>query len=148
MENQIEISNETKVKNRADAKKKIGIFLIIIFFIGILYLLYYVIFLKGYEETENAYIHGNQVSITTQISGVINEINVQDTQPITIGTSVIKLDTINYEIALKDAETKLADAVRKYYTLQNTVKVNENNTLTAKANLILADKNFKKTNNI
>lgn len=101
-------------------------------------------FLKGYEETENAYIHGNQVSITTQVSGVINEINVQDTQPITIGTSAIKLDTVNYEIALKDAETKLADAVRKYYTLQNTVKVNENNTLTAKANLALADKTLKR----
>ncbi|MGL5202855.1 efflux RND transporter periplasmic adaptor subunit [Cetobacterium sp.] len=135
---------ENQNQNRADAKKKIGIFLIIIFVIGILYLLYYMFFLKGYEETENAYIHGNQVSITTQVSGVINEINVQDTQPITIGTSAIKLDTVNYEIALKDAETKLADAVRKYYTLQNTVKVNENNTLTAKANLALADKTLKR----
>ncbi|MGL4864633.1 MAG: efflux RND transporter periplasmic adaptor subunit [Cetobacterium sp.] len=135
---------ENQNQNRADAKKKIGIFLIIIFVIGILYLLYYMFFLKGYEETENAYIHGNQVSITTQVSGVINEINVQDTQPITIGTSAIKLDTVNYEIALKDAETKLADAVRKYYTLQNTVKVNENNTLTAKANLTLADKTLKR----
>ncbi|MGL4672331.1 efflux RND transporter periplasmic adaptor subunit [Cetobacterium sp.] len=135
---------ENQNQNRADAKKKIGIFLIIIFVIGILYLLYYMFFLKGYEETENAYIHGNQVSITTQVSGVINEINVEDTQPITIGTSAIKLDTVNYEIALKDAETKLADAVRKYYTLQNTVKVNENNTLTAKANLALADKTLKR----
>ncbi|WP_294096436.1 biotin/lipoyl-binding protein [uncultured Cetobacterium sp.] len=138
------MENQNQNQNRADAKKKIGIFLIIIFVIGILYLLYYMFFLKGYEETENAYIHGNQVSITTQVSGVINEINVQDTQPITIGTSAIKLDTVNYEIALKDAETKLADAVRKYYTLQNTVKVNENNTLTAKANLALADKTLKR----
>ncbi|MGL4802400.1 MAG: HlyD family secretion protein, partial [Cetobacterium sp.] len=74
--NQNIVTDETKTKNRKDAKKKMGIFLLIILAIGILYLLYYFFFLKGYEETENAYIHGNQVSITTQVSGVINEINV------------------------------------------------------------------------
>ncbi|WP_330112205.1 HlyD family secretion protein (plasmid) [Cetobacterium somerae] len=142
--NQNIVTDETKNKNRKDAKKKMGIFLLIILIIGVLYLLYYFFFLKGYEETENAYIHGNQVSITTQVSGVINEINVEDTQSIDVGTPVIKLDTIDYEIALKNAETKLADAVRKYYTLQNSVKLNEDSVAIAKANLTLADKTLKR----
>ncbi|MGL5190806.1 efflux RND transporter periplasmic adaptor subunit [Cetobacterium sp.] len=142
--NQNIVTDETKTKNRKDAKKKMGIFLLIILAIGILYLLYYFFFLKGYEETENAYIHGNQVSITTQVSGVINEINVEDTQSIVVGTPVIKLDTIDYEIALKNAETKLADAVRKYYTLQNSVKLSEDSVAIAKANLTLADKTLKR----
>lgn len=142
--NQNIVTDKTKTKNRKDAKKKMGIFLLIVLAIGILYLLYYFFFLKGYEETENAYIHGNQVSITTQVSGVINEINVEDTQSIVVGTPVIKLDTIDYEIALKNAETKLADAVRKYYTLQNSVKLSEDSVAIAKANLTLADKTLKR----
>lgn len=138
------ITDETKHKNRAAAKKKIGIFLLIMLILGLLYLAYYFFFLKGYEETENAYVHGNQVSITTQINGVINEINIEDTQSIDIGNPVIKLDTIDYEIALKDAETQLADAVRKYHLLQNSVKLNEDSVAIAKANLALADKTLKR----
>lgn len=144
MENQTTNKNENETKNRKEAKKKIGIFLLIVIIIGIIYLLYYFFFLKGYEETENAYIHGNQVSITTQINGVINEINVEDTQSINTGTPVVKLDTIDYEIALKDAETKLAEAIRKYHILQNSIKLNEDNVSIAKANLTLADKMLKR----
>ena len=142
--NQNLTTDETKNKNRKEAKKKMGVFLLIILVLGILYLLYYFFFLKGYEETENAYIHGNQVSITTQVNGVINEINVEDTQLITIGSPVIQLDTVDYEIALINAETKLADAVRKYYTLQNSVKLNQDSVTIAKANLTLADKTLKR----
>lgn len=144
MENQTLTTDEIKNKNRKEAKKKMGVFLLIILIIGILYLLYYFFFLRGYEETENAYIHGNQVSITTQINGVINEINVEDTQSINIGNPVIQLDTIDYEIALANAETKLADAVRKYFTLQNSVKLNQDSVAIAKANLVLADKTLKR----
>ena len=142
--NQPKVNDDHKAKNRSEAKKKMGLFILIILIIGILYLLYYFFFLRGYEETENAYIHGNQVSITTQISGVVNEINVEDTQAISVGNPVINLDTIDYEINLKNAETKLADAVRKYYTLQNSVKLNKDSVSIAEANLILADKTLKR----
>ncbi len=142
--NQTLTNNEKKTDNKKEARKKMGLFLLGVLIIGILYLLYYLIFLKGYEETENAYIHGNQVSITTQVNGVVNEINVEDTQSIKMGNPVIQLDTIDYEIALKNAETKLADAVRHYYILQNSVKLNEENVAIAKANLVLADKTLKR----
>ena len=99
--NQTLTNNEKKTDNKKEARKKMGLFLLGVLIIGILYLLYYLIFLKGYEETENAYIHGNQVSITTQVNGVVNEINVEDTQSIKMGNPVIQLDTIDYEIALK-----------------------------------------------
>jgi membrane fusion protein (multidrug efflux system) len=131
-------------KNRNEAKKKMGIFLLIIIVIGILYMIYYILFARGYEETENAYIHGNQVAITTQVNGVINEINVEDTQKIEVGKPVINLDTIDYEISLKNAEIKLADAVRNYYILQNSVKLNEDNTSIAKASLELTNKTLKR----
>lgn len=144
MENKNTNQNVATDKNKNDAKRKMGIFLLAVIVIGALYLVYYFFFLKGYEETENAYIHGNQVSITTQVGGVINEINIEDTQSINEGTPVIQLDTIDYEIALKNAETKLADAVRKYYTLQNSVKLNEENVNIAKANLALAEKTLKR----
>ncbi|WP_297487312.1 HlyD family secretion protein [uncultured Cetobacterium sp.] len=128
--------------NKKEATKKIFIFLGAIIFIGILYLGYYFLFADGYEETENSYIKANQTPITAQVSGVINKINIENTYAITKGNTVISIDNSNYKIALTNAKAQLGNAVRKYYILQNNVKLNEANVSTALENLNLAKKTF------
>lgn len=112
---------------KKEGKKKMLKFLIGIVIVAVLFFIYYLLFMLHYEETENAYIHGNQVSITSQVSGMISEIDVQDTQTIKKGQPAIKIDSTDYEIALNNAKANLAEAVRNYYKLQNNVAINREN---------------------
>lgn len=127
-------------ENRKKALGKMGIFLAIVTLIGIGYFLYYLFFLKGYEETENAYIHGNKIAVTAQSGGVIQKISVQNTQKVKQGDMVIEIDPFNYQVALKNAEAKLGDAVRNYYLSQKNVTVGKENVQSALDNLKLAEK--------
>ncbi|MEG0069602.1 HlyD family secretion protein [Cetobacterium sp.] len=140
----MENTTNPTIDKQKEVKRKMTLFILGIFIIAILYIIYYILFVKNYEETENAYIHGNQTTITSQVNGVINEINVEDTQAIKEGAVVIKLDSIDYEIALQNAQAHLGESVRKYYSLQNNVKVNQENLKVAQANFKLAEKTFRR----
>lgn len=130
--------------NKKEATKKIFMFLGVIALIGVIYLCYYLIFADGYEETENAYIKGNQTPITSQVNGVINKLNIENSYSISKGDVVVSIDNSDYKIALKNAEANLGNAVRKYYSLQNNVQVNKTNSETALENLNLATKTFQR----
>ncbi len=142
MENNKVNDNNLNNDNNNQGKKSIGIFLTGVAIAGILYGGYYAIFKYGKEETENAYIHGDQVSVTTQVPGVINKIVVENTDSVLKNKVLVEIDPTDYEIALKNAEANLGDAVRKYYALQNKIQIDKNNLATALENMNLAKKTF------
>ncbi|WP_297598152.1 HlyD family secretion protein [uncultured Cetobacterium sp.] len=140
----MENTTNSTIDKKKEVKRKITLFLLGIIIVGILYIIYYIVFLKNYEETENAYIHGNQTVITSQINGVINSINVEDTQSIKKGDTVIRLDSIDYEIALRNAQAQLGNSIRKYYLLQNNILTNKEHLKDAQANFKLSEKTFQR----
>lgn len=131
-------------ENKKIATKKMGIFLGAVLAVGVLYLIYFLIFLKNTEKTENAYIHGNKVAITSQVSGVVQKLDIENTERVDLGKELAAIDDFYYKIALKEAEAKLGESVRDYYASQKNVIVSENALNTSLASLKVAEKTYNR----
>jgi membrane fusion protein, multidrug efflux system len=81
------------------------------------YALYYFMVLAHYESTDNAYVQGNVVQVTPQVSGTVVAINADDTDFVKRGQSLVKLDPADAQVALDQAEAQLAQTVREARTL-------------------------------
>ncbi|NGX37995.1 MAG: Multidrug export protein EmrA [Chlamydiae bacterium] len=104
----------TPHKNRKKILWGIGIGFIAIT-IGIFFLW---LFIWRFEEyTRDAYVHGNQVVVTSQIPGYITEVTVDDTQVVEEGRVLIQLDTIDQKLAFESAKNTMAETVRNVVSL-------------------------------
>ncbi len=80
---------------------------------GIAYGAYYMLVLSKRVETDNAYVGGNLVNVTAQVSGSVIEIRADETQLVQAGTEIIKLDPSDAQVALAQAEARLGTVVRQ-----------------------------------
>jgi membrane fusion protein, multidrug efflux system len=64
------------------------------------------------ETTEDAYVDGNVVAVTAQVSGVVTAIGADDTDYVRAGSNMVKLDDTDARLALSRAEAQLARSVR------------------------------------
>jgi membrane fusion protein (multidrug efflux system) len=86
----------------------------LLFIVGaIAYTIYYVLVLSQREETDNAYVGGNLVTLTSQVTGNVQQIRADETQLVQAGAEVIALDPADAQISLRQAEAKLGSAVRQ-----------------------------------
>jgi membrane fusion protein (multidrug efflux system) len=79
---------------------------------GVAYAAYYQIVLSKVQETDNAYVGGNLVNISSQVTGNVTEIRADETQMVQAGAPLIQLDAADADIALQQADAKLGAAVR------------------------------------
>ena len=80
---------------------------------GIAYGVYYTMVLSTREQTDNAYVGGNLVTLTSQVTGNVQEIRADETQLVKAGAEIIKLDPVDAEVALRQAEARLGMTVRQ-----------------------------------
>ena len=80
-------------------------------------------FLEGrwYADTDDAYINGNVVQITPQMSGTVISIGADDGDLVHAGDVLVKLDPSDAEVALAEAKANLANTVRKVRGLYASV---------------------------
>jgi membrane fusion protein, multidrug efflux system len=76
--------------------------------------------LRYRQSTDDAYVSGNIVQITPQISGTVVGIGVDDTQFVPAGAPLVVLDQADAKVALDEAEAGLAKTVREVRTLYAT----------------------------
>jgi membrane fusion protein (multidrug efflux system) len=76
--------------------------------------------LRYRQSTDDAYVSGNVVQITPQISGTVVGIGVDDTQFVPAGAPLVVLDQADAKVALDEAEAGLAKTVREVRTLYAT----------------------------
>ena len=86
------------------------------------------------ESTDNAYVQGNVVQITPQIGGTVSAVQVDDTDFVKTGQTLVQLDTADAQVALQTAQAQLAQAVRQVRSLYAN-----NTTLEAQITLHEAD---------
>jgi len=101
---------------------------------AIAYGAYYALVLRHQESTDNAYVQGNLVQITPQVSGTVVAIGSDDTDFVKAGQPLVELDPVDARVALEQAEAQLAQTVREV----RAVYVN-NDTLAAQVALREAD---------
>jgi membrane fusion protein (multidrug efflux system) len=63
--------------------------------------------------TDNAYVGGNQVAISTQVPGTVVEILADDTQHVEAGQVLVRLDPTDAQVRLAQAHGALAQSVRQ-----------------------------------
>ena len=85
--------------------------------LGLAYGGYWAIALRNLQSTDDAYVNGNIVQITPQISGIVVAIGADDTQFVKTGQTLVQLDQADAKVALEQAEAQLARTVRDVRSL-------------------------------
>jgi membrane fusion protein (multidrug efflux system) len=80
---------------------------------GLVYGIYWYLYLSHYEDTDDAYVQGNVVQVTPQVAGTVVQVRVQDTEMVSAGQSLVALDPSDSKIELEASEALLAQAVRE-----------------------------------
>ena len=113
----------TSSNNKSQKRKKgLSIFILLLLLISIGSAAYWYFFIKGFEETEDAYVSGNQVMVSAQVAGNISKINVDNMDPVQAGDVLLELDDTNAKLSFEQAKSNLANAVRQVSQLNYTVK--------------------------
>lgn len=91
--------------------------LIIVLLMAAAWAAYWFFIGRLHESTDDAYVAGDVVQITSQVNGTVIGINVEDTDYVKAGEILVRLNPADAEVALQQAEAQLALAVRQARTL-------------------------------
>jgi len=80
---------------------------------GIVWFLLYWFVFSWREITDDAYVNGNQVTLSSQVTGTVISVLADDTQRVEAGQVLVKLDPTDTDLALAKAQSALAQAVRQ-----------------------------------
>ncbi|SAK43109.1 multidrug resistance protein A [Caballeronia pedi] len=72
---------------------------------------------RYFESTDDAYVSGNLVQLTPEVSGTVIAVNADDTQIVRQGAPLVTLDAADAQVALANAEANLAQTVRQVSSL-------------------------------
>ncbi|HEY2779542.1 MAG TPA: HlyD family efflux transporter periplasmic adaptor subunit [Steroidobacteraceae bacterium] len=106
---------ESAPANPPNGKRRKILLLIAAIFIciGVLWAAYWVLVLSKREKTDDAYVNGNRVVISSQVSGTVIAVLADDTQLVNSGQTLVKLDPTDAQTALSRAASALAQTVRQ-----------------------------------
>jgi membrane fusion protein (multidrug efflux system) len=77
---------------------------------------------RHYESTDDAYVNGDLVQITSEVPGTVMTLSADDTQGVERGQTLLTLDPADAKVAMSEAEARLARAVREVRTLFATAE--------------------------
>ena len=72
---------------------------------------------RYYEDTDDAYVAGDLITVMPQVSGTVIAIAADETDFVTAGQELVRLDDSDVAIALREAESQLARTVRQVHTV-------------------------------
>jgi membrane fusion protein, multidrug efflux system len=109
----------TGPRSTLNSRRKLGLAIVAGAFvaIGAAYGVYWGTVLRYSQSTDDAYVNGNVVQITPQISGTVVSIAADDTQFVKAGQPLVRLDQADAKVALDQSEAQLAKTVREVRNL-------------------------------
>ncbi len=99
--------------NGSRRQRLLTVLLIAVLGVAALVSIYYLLFLRGYVSTDNAYVNGNVVQVTAQTGGTVIAVNADETDAVTAGVVLVNLDPVDAKVAVSRAENSLARSVRE-----------------------------------
>jgi membrane fusion protein (multidrug efflux system) len=76
------------------------------------YLAWWALVGRFYETTDDAYVGGDIVYVTSAVAGIVTGIDADDTQPVARGAALVELDDADALVQRDHAEAQLARTVR------------------------------------
>src|SRR6185312_15730260 len=92
--------------------------------------------------TDDAYVSGNVVQITPQISGTVVAIAADNTQFVKAGQPLVRLDPADAKVALQESEAQLAKTVRQVRNLFSTTSELQANVQVRRTDLAKAQSDY------
>jgi membrane fusion protein, multidrug efflux system len=84
---------------------------------GAAYGVYWFLYARNFESTDDSYVDGDVVQITSEVPGTVIGLHVDDTQFVERDQPLLELDPADAEVAVRRAEADLGRAVRAVRTL-------------------------------
>lgn len=88
---------------------------------AIVWTIYYFTVLRWHEDTDDAYVQGNVVSITPQTTGTVVSIGADDGMKVVAGQVLVQLDPNDAKVAYEQSVANLASTVRQVRGLYSAV---------------------------
>jgi membrane fusion protein, multidrug efflux system len=100
---------------RNNGARRIGlaVLLLLVLVAGIGYAFYWFGHARYFESTDDAYVNGDVVQVSSEQPGTVLAVHVDDTQPVTAGAALVDLDPADARVAMENAEAELARTVRQ-----------------------------------
>jgi membrane fusion protein, multidrug efflux system len=95
-------------------------------------------------STDNAYVQADMVGVTTDVSGIVREVDVRDNQQVSAGDVLFKLDDLPFRLALARAEAQLGNIRDDLRALQANYRNMQAQIEQAKTDIDYYDVNLKR----
>ncbi|MCP3721830.1 EmrA/EmrK family multidrug efflux transporter periplasmic adaptor subunit [Paraburkholderia sp. CNPSo 3272] len=99
--------------NSGKRKRMMTLLVLVIVIAAVAYGLYYFLVARFTESTDDAYVNGNVVQITPQVTGTVIALKADDTQTVNVGDPLVLLDPADARVTLEQTEAQLAQTVRQ-----------------------------------
>jgi membrane fusion protein (multidrug efflux system) len=80
---------------------------------------YWVVEKRNVQSTDDAYVAGDVIALTSEAAGTVNAVHADDTQNVAAGDLLVELDTADARVAVATAEAALARAARDVAALHS-----------------------------
>ena len=129
-------------------KRWLLILLAVVILAGLASVAWEILYGRWHEDTDDAYVNGNVVQITPQITGTVVSIGADDGDLVRKGQVLVKFDPSDADIALQQAEANLARTVRQVRGLFSNVDGYKADVAAKKVALAKAEADFKRRQNL
>lgn len=129
-------------------KRWLLILLAVVILAGLASVAWEILYGRWHEGTDDAYVNGNVVQITPQITGTVVSIGADDGDLVQKGQVLVKFDPSDADIALQQAEANLARTVRQVRGLFSNVDGYKADVAAKKVALAKAEADFKRRQNL
>jgi membrane fusion protein (multidrug efflux system) len=102
-------------------RKALMILATVVVVAGIAWLLYWLLYARWHEDTNDAYVQGNVVTVTPQVGGTVVGIAVDDGMRVEAGQVLVRFDHTDADVAYQEAVAGLANTVRQVRGLYKAV---------------------------
>jgi len=109
------------VPKNGKRKRALSIVTAVVIIGGIAWLTYYFLYARWHQDTDDAYVQGNVVSIVPQTSGTVIGIDADDGMKVEAGQALVHLDANDAQVAYDQSVANLASTVRQVRGLYSTV---------------------------
>ncbi len=103
-------------------KRALRLLTLLLLGLGVGWALWWGLVSRHHVETDDAYVAGDVVHITPQISGTVTFLAADDTERVQAGAVLVKLDAADAQLAYQRAETELAQAAQEHRHLVATTQ--------------------------
>ena len=99
--------------SKSTRRKLLIPFAVLIGLVALFFLVRYIVWSAGHEETDDAYLQGHIHQVSSRIAGTVDRVGVDDNQIVQAGQLLIQLDPHDYKARFDQAQASLDVAVRQ-----------------------------------